>query len=60
MTDRRYSVALIPGDGIGREVMPEAVRVLETVLTLPGAPLTPDMGGRSTTAEPGTAIAKSL
>lgn len=29
MTDRRYSIALIPGDGIGQEVMPEAVRVLE-------------------------------
>lgn len=26
---RKYSVALIPGDGIGREVMPEALRVLE-------------------------------
>ena len=24
-----YNVALIPGDGIGREVLPEGVRVLE-------------------------------
>jgi tartrate dehydrogenase/decarboxylase/D-malate dehydrogenase len=26
---RRYRIALIPGDGIGREVVPEGVRVLE-------------------------------
>ena len=26
---RRYSVAVIPGDGIGKEVMPEGIRVLE-------------------------------
>jgi len=26
---RRYSIAVIPGDGIGKEVMPEGVRVLE-------------------------------
>ncbi|WP_281407661.1 isocitrate/isopropylmalate family dehydrogenase [Methylobacterium planeticum] len=29
MTSRRYCVAVIPGDGIGREVVPEGVRVLE-------------------------------
>ncbi|SBW01709.1 putative tartrate dehydrogenase [uncultured Alphaproteobacteria bacterium] len=29
MTDRRYTIAVIPGDGIGKEVMPEGVRVLE-------------------------------
>ena len=28
-SDRRYAIALIPGDGIGREVVPEGVRVLE-------------------------------
>ena len=28
MTDHR--IAVIPGDGIGREVMPEGVRVMET------------------------------
>jgi tartrate dehydrogenase/decarboxylase/D-malate dehydrogenase len=30
MTDRRYRIALIPGDGIGKEVAPEGVRALET------------------------------
>lgn len=29
MTTRTYEIALIPGDGIGKEVMPEGVRVLE-------------------------------
>lgn len=28
-TNRRYSIAVIPGDGIGKEVMPEGVRALE-------------------------------
>jgi len=28
-TNRVYRVAVIPGDGIGKEVMPEGVRVLE-------------------------------
>ncbi|GGZ07872.1 tartrate dehydrogenase [Novosphingobium colocasiae] len=28
-TDRRYRIAVIPGDGIGKEVMPEGVRALE-------------------------------
>ena len=36
------------------------VAALEQVLTLPGAPLTPDMGGRSSTVELGKAIAESL
>ena len=27
--DRRYRIAVIPGDGIGKEVMPEGVRALE-------------------------------
>ena len=26
---KRYKIAVIPGDGIGKEVMPEGVRVLE-------------------------------
>ena len=26
---RRYRIAVIPGDGIGKEVMPEGIRVLE-------------------------------
>jgi tartrate dehydrogenase/decarboxylase/D-malate dehydrogenase len=29
MTNRRYRIAVIPGDGIGKEVMPEGVRALE-------------------------------
>jgi tartrate dehydrogenase/decarboxylase/D-malate dehydrogenase len=29
-TNRTYRVAVIPGDGIGKEVVPEGVRVLET------------------------------
>jgi tartrate dehydrogenase/decarboxylase/D-malate dehydrogenase len=28
---KRFKIAVIPGDGIGREVMPEALRVLEVV-----------------------------
>ena len=29
MTNNAYKIAVIPGDGIGKEVMPEAIRVLE-------------------------------
>jgi tartrate dehydrogenase/decarboxylase/D-malate dehydrogenase len=29
MSNRIYDIAIIPGDGIGKEVMPEGVRVLE-------------------------------
>ena len=28
---KKYEIALIPGDGIGNEVVPEGVRVLEAV-----------------------------
>ncbi len=28
-TDRAYRIAVIPGDGIGKEVVPEGLRVLE-------------------------------
>ena len=28
-TNRVYRIAVIPGDGIGKEVVPEGVRVLE-------------------------------
>ena len=28
---RRHAIAVIPGDGIGREVMPAALEVLEAV-----------------------------
>lgn len=33
---RRYSISVIPGDGIGKEVMPEGVRVLERAASLHG------------------------
>lgn len=29
MTGRRHTISIIPGDGIGKEVMPEGIRVLE-------------------------------
>ena len=32
-TNRVYRVAVIPGDGIGKEVVPEGVRALEAVAT---------------------------
>ena len=28
-TNRKYRIAVIPGDGIGKEVVPEGMRVLE-------------------------------
>jgi tartrate dehydrogenase/decarboxylase/D-malate dehydrogenase len=31
MTKNRFSIAVIPGDGIGKEVVPEGLRILETV-----------------------------
>ena len=31
MTEQIYKVAALPGDGIGPEVMPEAVKVLRAV-----------------------------
>ena len=34
--DRSYSIAVIPGDGIGKEVVPEGVRVLERAAALHG------------------------
>lgn len=41
-TDRTYRIAVIPGDGIGREVVPEGVRVLERASTLFGFKLVLD------------------
>ena len=29
MADRKYRIASIPGDGIGKEVVPEGLRVVE-------------------------------
>jgi tartrate dehydrogenase/decarboxylase/D-malate dehydrogenase len=31
MTDRTYRIALIPGDGVGKEVVPAARQVLEAL-----------------------------
>ncbi|WP_244197994.1 isocitrate/isopropylmalate family dehydrogenase, partial [Caballeronia ptereochthonis] len=31
MTRNAYRIAVIPGDGIGKEVMPEALRALDAV-----------------------------
>jgi tartrate dehydrogenase/decarboxylase/D-malate dehydrogenase len=36
------------------------VRAIETVLASPAAPLTPDLGGRASTADLGTAIAQAV
>ena len=33
---RKYSISVIPGDGIGKEVMPEGIRVLERAASLYG------------------------
>jgi tartrate dehydrogenase/decarboxylase/D-malate dehydrogenase len=35
-TDRSYTIAVIPGDGIGKEVVPEGLRVLEAAARLYG------------------------
>lgn len=34
---KKYSIAVIPGDGIGREVTPEGVRLLDAVAEISGA-----------------------
>jgi tartrate dehydrogenase/decarboxylase / D-malate dehydrogenase len=31
MSQKTYRIAVIPGDGIGKEVMPEGIRALEAV-----------------------------
>jgi len=30
---KTYKIAVIPGDGIGKEVIPEGIKILETVST---------------------------
>ena len=42
MAKRSYRIAVIPGDGIGKEVVPEGVRVLEKVASRHGFELTLD------------------
>ena len=33
MQKNKYNIAVIPGDGIGKEVMPEATKILELIKT---------------------------
>ena len=33
---RTYKIAVLPGDGIGREVIPEAIRVFQTAIMKTG------------------------
>jgi isocitrate/isopropylmalate dehydrogenase len=34
---KNYKIAVIEGDGIGREVVPEGIRVLEAILDEPSS-----------------------
>jgi isocitrate/isopropylmalate dehydrogenase len=58
----RYRIAVIPGDGIGKEVMSEGQRVLERSIErlLVAGPRTRDLGGRASTTEVGHAIANMI
>ncbi|WP_197388371.1 isocitrate/isopropylmalate family dehydrogenase [Ralstonia pseudosolanacearum] len=47
-----YRIAVIPGDGIGKEVVPEGLRVLDAAAR--------DSGGTAGTADLGRAIAEAL
>lgn len=38
MSKKQYRIAVIPGDGIGKEVMPEGLRVLEAAAKSTGSP----------------------
>ena len=64
---KRHRIAVIPGDGIGKEVMPEGIRVLEAAgrrfdisFVLREGPRTRDVGGRAGTREVGEAIASAV
>ena len=55
-----YNIAVIPGDGIGREVVPEGIRALvQAIERILGESdtKTPDLGGIATTTEVGEANA---
>jgi tartrate dehydrogenase/decarboxylase / D-malate dehydrogenase len=45
---RKFRIAVVPGDGIGNEVVPEGLRVLDQ--------LAPDLGSRATTRQVGDAV----
>ena len=49
MAARHHRIAVIPGDGIGKEVMPEGVRVLEKAAALYGFSLPRLAGGPART-----------
>ncbi|CAH0443880.1 hypothetical protein [Ralstonia syzygii] len=53
-----YRIAVIPGDRIGKEAVPEGLRVLGAGSA--HAPLTRDIGGTAGTADLGRAIAEAL
>ena len=59
-------IAVIPGDGVGQEVVPEGVRVLSAVdpgietVCREGRRLTADLGGRAATREVGDAVLAAL
>ena len=39
MSKKQYRIAVIPGDGIGKEVMPEGLRVIEAAAKKHGVSL---------------------
>ena len=53
------NIAVIPGDGIGKEVAPVGMRVIEAV-TGDQHIKTPDLGGVATTEDVGNAIVAAL
>jgi isocitrate/isopropylmalate dehydrogenase len=50
--DRKFRIAVTPGDGIGNEVVPEGLRVLDR--------LGPGLGSRATTRQVGDAVLAHL
>ena len=46
---KQYRIAVIPGDGIGKEVMPEGLRVIETAAKKHGVAVQFDKGGKCLT-----------
>ncbi len=52
-----YRIAVIPGDGIGKEAVPEGLRVL--IVGPAHAPLTREIGGGAGTADLGRTIAEA-
>ena len=60
---RTCRMAVIPGDGIGPEVVQEGIRVIETAIQAVFAdPIFPtqDLGGKATTKEAGRAVVAAL